>query len=157
MTLPPKDSNDPFGTFFPLSDPQDILRSDIQVTPLLPRTRLESMIDRALSMPQHRPIVAKNGLPQITRHNRWSDRGRVSGVLAAVACGVLFFTVNPQTAPFLSGYSGSGGNIAVDTPQISSLYREGEGQDSSKTIDSEVFSNTADMNDLLLYDFLESL
>lgn len=157
MTLPPKDFNDPFGNFFSVRDPQDILKDDGRITPLLPRAQLESMIDLALTMPQHKPVLTDAAGRKTARDHGWSDRGRVSGVLAAVACCVLFFAVNPQTAPFLSDHSISGKNIAVDRPQISSLYGEGEGQEPSKTIDSEAFSNAPDMNDLLLYDFLENL
>lgn len=157
MTLPPKDSNDPLAGFFPLRDPQHILKTNAQVTPLLPRARLESMIDLALAMPQHKPVAGDHGLPPTARRNHWSDRGRVSGVLAAVACCVLFFAVNPQTIPLLNGSGGLQGKTAAGLPQISADYKPKANADSFGPSESETFSNAADVNDLLLYDFLESL
>ncbi|HNQ91864.1 MAG TPA: hypothetical protein PKI93_02925 [Alphaproteobacteria bacterium] len=72
----------------PINDPFDLLDTDAKVVPILSKTRLDEMIDQALTREQ---------VMHPQRQSSWMS-GKVwwSGGLATAACLILLLTLFPQ-------------------------------------------------------------
>lgn len=150
MTLPPKQFDDDQQNH--LKDPWMILGGDYKVVPLLEKRKLSNMIDSALQYKQlSTDSIQLSKSAKTTASITWSNRGRVSGILAACACFILFLALDNQQYSNLSKWWSQ---PSPDSHSIISL--ESVSQKNSYT-SIDPFTEAADMNDFLLYDFLESL
>lgn len=111
-----------------LTDPFDLLDTDTKVAPILPKSKLDGMIDRALTLPQIE-APARRPAPFLEGRKGWW-----SGGLATAACMILLLTLFPlnqtmvkrtlpathtATATATTGKTGS--QIQEDATEISNM------------------------------------